>query len=83
MGGTAQACLVPPNEFWGNGILTFRPTGDVGILDEKDNLYVVDRLKDVIKYKGLQVAPAELEAVLCSCPLVKVRSNFKARVTAY
>ncbi|KAH7108415.1 acetyl-CoA synthetase-like protein [Auriculariales sp. MPI-PUGE-AT-0066] len=46
-------------------------TGDVGILDEKDNIYIVDRLKDVIKYKGLQVAPAELEAVLCACPLVK------------
>ena len=47
-------------------------TGDVGILDEHDNLFIVDRLKDVIKYKGLQVAPAELEAVLCACPSVKV-----------
>ncbi|EJD52431.1 acetyl-CoA synthetase-like protein [Auricularia subglabra TFB-10046 SS5] len=46
-------------------------SGDVGVLDEKGNMYIVDRLKDVIKYKGLQVAPAELEGIICACPLVK------------
>ena len=41
-------------------------TGDVGRVDEKERLYVVDRVKELIKYKGHQVAPAELEALLQS-----------------
>ena len=45
-------------------------TGDVGHLDEDAYLYVIDRVKELIKYKGLQVAPAELEAVLLSHPAV-------------
>ena len=43
-------------------------TGDIGYLDKDGFLYVVDRVKELIKYKGLQVAPAELEAVLQSHP---------------
>ncbi len=43
-------------------------TGDVGYLDEQGYLYVVDRVKELIKYKGLQIAPAELEAVIVSHP---------------
>jgi 4-coumarate--CoA ligase len=39
-------------------------TGDMGHVDEDGYLHVVDRLKELIKYKGFQVAPAELEAVL-------------------
>jgi acyl-CoA synthetase (AMP-forming)/AMP-acid ligase II len=40
-------------------------TGDVGL--RRDNMfYIVDRKKELIKYKGLQVAPAELEALLVS-----------------
>ncbi|MGH3255011.1 MAG: AMP-binding protein, partial [Streptosporangiaceae bacterium] len=39
-------------------------TGDLGHLDADGHLYVVDRLKELIKYKGFQVPPAELEAVL-------------------
>ncbi|WP_326699179.1 4-coumarate--CoA ligase family protein [Streptomyces sp. NBC_01754] len=39
-------------------------TGDVGRVDEDGWLYVVDRVKELIKYKGYQVAPAELEALL-------------------
>ena len=39
-------------------------TGDIGRVDEAGNLYVVDRLKELIKYKGMQVAPAELEGLL-------------------
>ena len=39
-------------------------TGDLGVADEDGWLTVVDRLKELIKYKGFQVAPAELEAVL-------------------
>ena len=41
-------------------------TGDIGHADERGEFFIVDRLKELIKYKGLQVAPAELEAVLLS-----------------
>lgn len=39
-------------------------TGDVGQVDGDGWLFVVDRVKELIKYKGFQVAPADLEAVL-------------------
>ncbi|MEU4273424.1 4-coumarate--CoA ligase family protein [Streptomyces tanashiensis] len=39
-------------------------TGDIGRVDEDGWLFVVDRVKELIKYKGFQVAPAELEALL-------------------
>ncbi|MEZ4698863.1 MAG: AMP-binding protein [Rhodothermales bacterium] len=39
-------------------------TGDIGYTDAEGFLYVIDRVKELIKYKGLQIAPAELEAVL-------------------
>ena len=39
-------------------------TGDIGYADEDGYFYIVDRLKELIKYKGYQVAPAELEALL-------------------
>ena len=45
-------------------------TGDIGYADEDGALYIVDRLKELIKYKGRQVAPAELEALLLSHPAV-------------
>ncbi len=45
-------------------------TGDVGYADEDGCFFIVDRLKELIKYKGMQIAPAELEAVLLSHPLV-------------
>jgi long-chain acyl-CoA synthetase len=45
-------------------------TGDVGHLDEDGYLYVLERKKEMIKYKGYQVAPAELEAVLFEHPAV-------------
>eukprot|EP01018_Ginkgo_biloba_P034828 Gb_33460 [translate_table: standard] len=43
-------------------------TGDLCYFDQDGFLYIVDRLKELIKYKGFQVAPAELEAVLLSHP---------------
>jgi acyl-CoA synthetase (AMP-forming)/AMP-acid ligase II len=45
-------------------------TGDLCYLDEDGYLYVVDRLKELIKYKGYQVAPAELEHLLLTHPAV-------------
>ena len=45
-------------------------TGDIGKADSDGYLYIVDRLKELIKYKGFQVAPAELEAVVQSHPAV-------------
>ncbi|CAN1344843.1 4-coumarate--CoA ligase 2 [Linum perenne] len=43
-------------------------TGDIGFIDDDDELFIVDRLKEIIKYKGFQVAPAELEALLLAHP---------------
>jgi acyl-CoA synthetase (AMP-forming)/AMP-acid ligase II len=43
-------------------------TGDVAIVDDHGVYTVVDRVKELIKYKGYQVAPAELEAVLLGHP---------------
>ncbi|RAL53764.1 hypothetical protein DM860_004235 [Cuscuta australis] len=43
-------------------------TGDIVSFDEDGYLYVQDRLKDIIKYKGFQIGPADLEAVLMSHP---------------
>ncbi len=45
-------------------------TGDVGYVDDDGDIFIVDRVKELIKYKGLQVAPAELEGILLSHPAV-------------
>ena len=45
-------------------------TGDVAILDDEDHVSIVDRIKELIKYKAFQVPPAELEAVLVTHPAV-------------
>jgi acyl-CoA synthetase (AMP-forming)/AMP-acid ligase II len=55
------ACLDP--EGWYH-------TGDVGYVDPDGFFFIVDRTKELIKYKGLQVAPAELEALLLTHPAV-------------
>jgi long-chain acyl-CoA synthetase len=46
-------------------------TGEIGHLDTEGYLYIVDRKKDMIKYKGFSIAPAELEAVLAEHPAVQ------------
>jgi|TARA_B110000879_G_scaffold125951_1_gene166155 4-coumarate--CoA ligase len=45
-------------------------TGDVAIIDEFGHMTIVDRLKELIKFKGFQVAPAELEALIITHPKV-------------
>ncbi|MDM0013932.1 AMP-binding protein [Variovorax sp. J22P168] len=45
-------------------------TGDLGTIDEDGFLTITDRLKELIKVKGFQVAPAELEALLFTHPQV-------------
>jgi 4-coumarate--CoA ligase len=42
----------------------FFKTGDIAIEDKEGNLFITDRVKELIKYKGSQVAPAELEGLL-------------------
>lgn len=48
----------------------FLHTGDLAQVDSNGCVYIVDRLKELIKYKGYQVPPAELEAVLLSHPSI-------------
>ncbi|KAK8115883.1 hypothetical protein PG984_012385 [Apiospora sp. TS-2023a] len=45
-------------------------SGDIGVM-RNGKFYVVDRKKELLKYKGLQVAPAEIEGLLVEHPLVK------------
>lgn len=45
-------------------------TGDVGHFDGRGCLYITDRVKELIKFKGFQVAPAELEGLLLTHPKV-------------
>ena len=45
-------------------------TGDVAVIDDEGHVSIVDRIKELIKYKGFQVPPAELEAVLVTHPAV-------------
>ena len=45
-------------------------TGDVARIDADGHTYIVDRVKELIKYKGFQVPPAELEALIVTHPAV-------------
>ncbi|KAG5674516.1 hypothetical protein PVAND_004478 [Polypedilum vanderplanki] len=46
-------------------------TGDLGYFDNEHQFFIVDRLKELIKYKAFQVAPAEIEGLLLSHPKIK------------
>lgn len=46
-------------------------SGDIGYYDEDKHFFIVDRLKELIKYKAIQVAPAEVEAVILTHEKVK------------
>ncbi|MBD0322539.1 MAG: AMP-binding protein, partial [Aldersonia sp.] len=48
----------------------FLHTGDMARVDGQGRVYIVDRLKELIKYKGYQVPPAELEALLLTHPAI-------------
>ena len=45
-------------------------TGDVARFDSDGHMYIVDRVKELIKFKGFQVAPAELEGLIITHPAV-------------
>ena len=45
-------------------------TGDEAIIDANNDIFIVDRLKEIMKVRGFQVAPAELEGHLLNNPLV-------------
>ena len=82
LGREGEICLKGPNIFKGyfeNADATAQAfdaegwyrTGDIGRVDEQGNLYITDRLKELIKYNGFQVAPAELEGILLGHPAVE------------
>ncbi|KAJ2490453.1 hypothetical protein IWW37_003109 [Coemansia sp. RSA 2050] len=48
----------------------FLHTGDIGYISESNHMFITDRLKELIKYKGLQIPPSELEGILTEHPLV-------------
>ncbi|KAF4614402.1 hypothetical protein G7Y89_g15334 [Cudoniella acicularis] len=75
VGQTGELWIKGPNIFLGylnnpegtKNALTedeYFKTGDVGHQDEAGNFYITDRVKELIKYKGFQVPPAELEGLL-------------------
>jgi acyl-CoA synthetase (AMP-forming)/AMP-acid ligase II len=48
----------------------FLHSGDIGHFDQSFHVFIVDRAKELIKYKGMQVAPAELEGLLTTHPAI-------------
>lgn len=46
-------------------------TGDIGYYDDSLEFFIVDRIKELIKYKGFQVPPAEIEALLLTNEKIK------------
>lgn len=81
VGEVGELWIKGPNVFVGylnnpqatrNSITTdgYFKTGDVGYQDQDGNFYITDRVKELIKYKGFQVAPAELEGLLASNPMI-------------
>jgi len=81
-GQTGELWIQGPNIFKGylnNEAMTrnaltadgYFKTGDVGFQDKDGNFYITDRVKELIKYKGFQVPPAELEGLLLSHPSIE------------
>lgn len=61
--------------YWGDDMATAETvdkdgwlhTGDIGHFDENGFLYVVDRKKDILKYRNYQISPSELENLILRC----------------
>ncbi|EAL65024.2 4-coumarate-CoA ligase [Dictyostelium discoideum AX4] len=81
MGEKGEICIKGPNVMLGyynnekatNEVIDkdgFLKTGDIGYVDEDGYFFIIDRSKELIKCKGFQVPPAELEALLLSHPKV-------------
>jgi 4-coumarate--CoA ligase len=81
VGEQGEICLKGPNIFRGyykNAEATAQSfdaegwyhTGDVGYIDQHDNIFITDRIKELIKYNGYQVSPAQLEGLLLRHPAV-------------
>ncbi|KAL0124897.1 hypothetical protein PUN28_006635 [Cardiocondyla obscurior] len=45
-------------------------SGDIGYVDEDGELFIIDRIKELIKYRGYQISPGEIEGVLITHPAV-------------
>ena len=82
VGETGELWIKGPNVFKGyhnnaegtRNALTpdgYFKTGDIGYQDKDGNFFITDRVKELIKYKGFQVAPAELEGLLTSHPAIE------------
>ncbi|KAF2763899.1 acetyl-CoA synthetase-like protein [Teratosphaeria nubilosa] len=80
-GETGELWIKGPNIFMGylnnaegtKNALTddgYFKTGDVGYQDKDGNFYITDRIKELVKYKGFQVPPAELEGYLVGYPKI-------------
>jgi 4-coumarate--CoA ligase len=80
-GQTGELWITGPNIFQGylnnpkgtaNALTAdgYFKTGDVGHQDKDGNFYITDRVKELIKYKGFQVPPAELEGLLLGHPKI-------------
>ncbi len=59
------------NVFFEAGGMKWLRTGDIAKMDEDGYFYIVDRLKDIIKYKGHSVYPREIEDVMYEHPAIK------------
>jgi acyl-CoA synthetase (AMP-forming)/AMP-acid ligase II len=73
IGEEGELLLRGPQAVAGTGLIDadgWVHTGDAGRVDADGNVFVVDRIKELIKVNALQVAPAELEAVLGTHPAV-------------
>ncbi|KAJ2826553.1 hypothetical protein FBU31_003415 [Coemansia sp. 'formosensis'] len=82
VGAVGELCFRGPNVMLGylnNAQATqeaidadgFLHTGDVGYVDSRRFVFVTDRKKELIKFNGFQVAPAELEGILLRHPQVR------------
>lgn len=80
--GVGELCFRGPNIFKGylNNIAATKnsltadgwyKSGDIGYVDRDGRFFITDRIKELIKYNGFQVAPAELEGLLLKHPKVK------------